>query len=245
MFCICDDLHIYIASESANGIILHSLQFVRANHIRNIFVSNNNFYQLFVFCVLFAMPKCCLLEVVVTRGRWLRFDNGVQVSLGNGRDLTQDAELPLGFFLCAFSLVPSLHSRLPALSVFMAFFWRIMILFGCEERRIFSPCRDWDEELRYCSHICPDDVRGVDVSFHSISHTREEWETSLIDGYTHFPSTRISLPWHTVQIYITVCNETHWLRVWSPPKCLGITKWQTAWQPVWSSCSLISLTGSS
>lgn len=44
------------------------------------------------------MPRRRPLKVVVTRGRWLWFDNGVQVLLGNRRDLTQDAELPLGFF---------------------------------------------------------------------------------------------------------------------------------------------------
>ena len=30
-------------------------------------------------------------EVGVVRGRWPPFDNGAQVSLGNRRDLTQDA----------------------------------------------------------------------------------------------------------------------------------------------------------
>lgn len=55
------------------------------------------------------------------RGRWLQLDNRVQVSLGNRRDLTQDAELPLGFFYA-----PSLFylPRIPAFlsSVFMVFF---------------------------------------------------------------------------------------------------------------------------
>lgn len=57
----------------------------------------------------------------MTRGRWLEFDNGAQVSLGNRRDLTQDAELPLGFLKCAFSLLPSLHSCLPLLCVYGIF----------------------------------------------------------------------------------------------------------------------------
>lgn len=46
----------------------------------------------------------------MTRGKWLWLDNGVQVSLGNRRDLTQDDQLPFGFFLhllpCAFFAFP-------------------------------------------------------------------------------------------------------------------------------------------
>lgn len=62
------------------------------------FQDNSPVCELFEFSVLFAKPRCFLLEVMLTRERWLWFDNGVQVSLGNRRDLTQDAELPLGFF---------------------------------------------------------------------------------------------------------------------------------------------------
>lgn len=69
----------------------------------------------FVSCLksVSFLPRFCLLEVMLTRGRWLRFDNGVQVSLGNRRDLAQDAELPLGFFY-----VPS-PLRLPCMPAFL------------------------------------------------------------------------------------------------------------------------------
>lgn len=136
------------------------------------FQNNTLVCQLFELCVLFAMPRCCLLlELVVTRGRWPQCDNGVQVSLGNRRDLTQDAELPLGFFYAASSLcLPCIPSFLPFWCLWH--FWKDMILCGWGERWVFSPCRERDEELRYCSHICPDDVRAVNITLHSISRTR-------------------------------------------------------------------------
>lgn len=91
--------------------------------------------QLFGFCVLFALPRCRVLEVVVTRGRCLRFDNGVQVSLGNRRDLTQDAELPLGFFyapspLCLTCIPAFLPSQCPLAHwrKRWVFRWRAVIL---------------------------------------------------------------------------------------------------------------------
>lgn len=69
------------------------------------------------------------------RGRWLQFDNGVQVSLGNRRDLTQDAELPLGFFYApspfCLPCIPAFLSR-----VFMAFFLKDMTLLGWGRRSV-------------------------------------------------------------------------------------------------------------
>lgn len=91
-----------------------------------------------------------LLEVVVTRGRWLQFDNGVQVSLGNRRDLTQDAQLPLSFFYAPSPMcLPYIPAFLPSVSPQRG------------ERWLFRPRRERDEDLRYRSHICPDDVRAV------------------------------------------------------------------------------------
>ncbi len=80
-----------------------------------VFRDNAPVCQLFEFCVLFVMPRWLLLELVVTRGRWLQFDNAVQVSLGNRRDLTQDAELPLGFFYAPSPLcLPCIPAFLPS-----------------------------------------------------------------------------------------------------------------------------------
>ena len=159
---------------------------------------------------------------------------GVQVSLGNRRDLTQDAKLPLDFFLCAFSLVPSLHSRLPALSV--SSHWR--------EGWVFSPCKECDEKLRYRGHICPDHVRAVLTSLHWLSHTRTADDSFWWVAITTF-LLLLSSCHDTQSRYIALRNETHWLQLLSRPtrQALRSEKWPC--KPVWSSSSLISLTGSS
>lgn len=86
-------------------------------------------------CVLCPfLLSCWLLEVVVTKKRLPRFDNREQISLGNRCDLTQDAELPLGFFYTPLAFP---HSR--PLSVYGIFFEEGD---SCGGKMVFSFCRE-------------------------------------------------------------------------------------------------------
>lgn len=171
VFCICSHLHIHIAGNLVNVIITIKLSHicsqpcvfsVSIDSFRDTFIKTCFWTELqtsLVFNIhsvahldsvsfLLCQDAVCVLEVVLTTGRWLHFDNG---GLGNRRYLTQDAELPLSFF-CA----PSPFC-LPFIPAFLPSSWQ------------FS--WTWSEMgLRY--HRC---IYGEQVSHLFLSHRGGLW----------------------------------------------------------------------
>lgn len=138
-----------------------------------------------------------------TKKRWPQYDNGEQISLGNRCDLTQDAELPLGFFFIRLLHLPSLHSRLPAPSVFMAFFWRVWF-WGKMGLQSLQRVR-WRAKISLNSSLY--------LSVSSISHINVTflWQVAMATP----PPAYIIFLWKFR--YSTMCNETHWRWQWSHP----------------------------
>lgn len=80
-------------------------------------------FVFFVFRIMFCFSFNQLTEFCLCNSKslfcwrlgWPWFVNGILVSLGNRRDLTQDAELPLGFFYAPFPLwLPCIPAFLPS-----------------------------------------------------------------------------------------------------------------------------------
>lgn len=120
-FVICDDLHTRTIQAFRRTSSSH-IDFRFAENVGNglgsaIFPFFEDsfcfFYVILQLSVPLAVPSA---ESTDLKADGSSFDDSEQVALGNRRDLTQDAGLPLGSFFCALSLVPPLFSRLPALS---------------------------------------------------------------------------------------------------------------------------------
>lgn len=155
------------------------------------FQDNAPLCQLFEICVLFCNAKMLSVGGLVTRGRWLWFDNGVDVSLGNRRDLTQDVELPLGFFYAPSPMcLPCLPAFLPSRCPFTE---------GKDGSSVpaESEMKSWDTTV--ISVLMTWELWTAQV-FYIQYHAPGQRKITLIGCYNHFPSTHTILQWHTGQI---------------------------------------------